>query len=144
MPDIFTKEKRSEVMSLIRGKNTKPELEVFRYLRREKVYFQKHYRKAPGSPDVALPKKRIAVFIDGDFWHGWKFEEKRAKLPETYWQGKIAANIARDKRNFGKLRRAGWRVMRVWEHDLRGKRKTRTLEKVRAFLAKDSLPKKGL
>jgi DNA mismatch endonuclease (patch repair protein) len=136
MPDIFTKEKRSEVMSRIRGKNTKPELVVFRYLRREKIYFQKHYKKAPGSPDVALPRKRIAVLIDGDFWHGRHYAKKKEKLPEVYWQGKIAANIARDKRNMAKLRRSGWRVMRVWESDLMGKRQEKTLEKVRDFLIK--------
>ena len=134
MADIFTKEKRSEIMSLIRGKNTKPEMEVFRYLRSQKIYFQKHYKKVPGSPDVALPSKKIAVFIDGDFWHGWQFEKRREKLPETYWRGKIEANIKRDKRNFARLRRSGWKVLRVWEHQLKGKRKGKTLERVAQFL----------
>lgn len=134
MADIFTKEKRSEIMSLIRAKGTKPELEVCRYLRRRKVYFQKPYKKAPGSPDIALPRKRIAVFIDGDFWHGWKFEKKREKLPKVYWRAKIEANIRRDKRNFAKLRRQGWRVLRVWEHQLKGKSRASTLERIEAFL----------
>lgn len=70
MADVFSKAKRSEVMSKIRGKNTKAELVVFRYLRKEGVYFQKHYKRALGSPDIALPLKKRAVFIDGDFWHG--------------------------------------------------------------------------
>lgn len=124
-------------MSLIKPKGTKPELEVFRYLRQRKIYFQKHYRKAAGSPDVALPRKKIAVFIDGDFWHGWQFEKWRDKLPQTYWQGKIEANIKRDRRNFSRLRKEGWRLMRVWEHELKSRTKDKTLLKIETFLRQD-------
>jgi len=120
-------------MSRIRSRHTSPELLVYRYLRREGVYFQKHYKKAPGSPDIALPKKKIAVFIDGDFWHGWKFAERREKLPEIYWREKIEKNIKRDKARRAKLKRMGWKVLRVWEHDLK-KRPEATLEKIRLFL----------
>lgn len=137
MADIFTKEKRSEIMSLIKPKGTKPELLVFSYLRKRKIYFQKHYRKAPGSPDIALPRKKIAVFIDGDFWHGWQFEKRREKLPETYWRAKIEANIRRDKRNFAQLRKAGWKLLRVWEHELRPKDREKTLQKIENFLLQD-------
>jgi DNA mismatch endonuclease, patch repair protein len=119
-------------MSRIRSQNTSPERLVFTHLRKKGIYFQKHYKKAPGSPDVALPRRKIAVFIDGDFWHGWKFKERREKLP-VFWQEKIENNIARDKRNRSKLGREGWRVLRVWEHELK-KKPQQTLEKIEHFL----------
>jgi DNA mismatch endonuclease (patch repair protein) len=134
MSDIFTKEKRSEVMSLIRPKGTKPEKLVFRFLRKEKIHFQRHYRKAPGSPDVAVPSKKLAVIIDGDFWHGYRFASWKAKLPKRYWQEKIETNIRRDKRNRARLRRAGWKVLRVWEHELVPSKRAKALAKVRTFL----------
>ena len=134
MADVFSKEKRSEIMSRIRSKGTKAEVKVFRFLRREKIHFQKHYKRASGSPDVALPSRKLAVFIDGDFWHGYQFARWKEKLPKAYWQDKIAANMRRDRRTFAKLRREGWKVMRVWEHELTEKRKEKTLEKIRIFL----------
>lgn len=137
MADIFTKEKRSEVMSRIRPKGTKPEMKVFRFLRKERIYFQKHYKRVAGSPDVAVPSRKIAVFIDGDFWHGYQFAKWRDKLPKVYWQDKIAANIRRDRRTFAALRKNGWKVMRVWEHELTEKRKEKAFEKIRAFLTPD-------
>jgi DNA mismatch endonuclease (patch repair protein) len=117
--DIFTPEKRSEIMSKIRSKNTKPELLAFRYLRKRKIYFQKHYRRAPGSPDIALPRRKIAVFIDGDFWHGYRFSARKAKLRKKYWLDKIQANMRRDRRNKLELKKLGWKVLRVWEHDIK-------------------------
>jgi len=120
-------------MSRIRSQNTKAELLVFAYLRKRKIYFQKHYSKVPGKPDIALPRRKIAVFIDGDFWHGWKFKEKQSKLPALYWQEKIAGNIARDKRNRAKLKKQGWRVLRVWEHQLK-KNPDVALQKIERFL----------
>jgi len=117
--DIFTKKKRSEIMARIRGKNTSIERQVFALLRRRKIRFRRHHN-LPGRPDVALPIKKKAVFIDGDFWHGWKFHEKRAKLP-PFWVAKIESNMRRDRRTRAALRRKGWSVLRVWEHDLRKK-----------------------
>lgn len=138
MADIFTKEKRSEVMSRIRPKGTKPEMKVFRYLRKEKIYFQKHYKRAKGSPDIAIPSKKIAIFIDGDFWHGYKFDEWKENLPKVYWQDKIQANVNRDKKTFAQLRREGWRVMRVWEHELTEKKKDRAFARISRFLGQQA------
>ena len=134
MADIFTKEKRSEVMSKIRPEGTKPELLVFSYLRKNKIHFQKHYKRAAGSPDIAVPSKKLAVFIDGDFWHGYQFSRWKHKLPQVYWQDKIETNIKRDKKTFAKLRRDGWKVMRVWEHNLTKRRRDLTLVRVKDFL----------
>jgi DNA mismatch endonuclease (patch repair protein) len=113
--DVFTKKKRSEIMSKIRSENTKVEKLIFRELRKRGVYFQKHYKKAKGRPDIALPKKKKAVFIDGDFWHGRNFSTQRKRLPKKYWLAKIENNIKKDIRNRLALKRKGWKVLRVWE-----------------------------
>lgn len=133
MADVFSREKRSEIMSKIRSKNTKAEVLVFKELKRRKIYFQLHYKKASGSPDIALPRKKIAVFIDGDFWHGYRFAERRSKLPEKYWVGKIEGNMKRDRRNRAKLRKSGWKVLRVWEHEVL-KNFDKTIDKIVTFL----------
>jgi DNA mismatch endonuclease (patch repair protein) len=135
MADCFTKEKRSEVMSKIRSKNTKAEVLVFRELRRRGIYFQKHYDIAPGKPDIALPRKKKAVFIDGDFWHGYQFSKVKDRLPKKYWLKKIEGNIKRDRSNRAKLRHAGWQVLRVWEHEVI-KKFDKTIEKIIYFLNK--------
>ena len=118
MADVFTKEKRSEVMSRIRSKNTRLELVVFKFLRAHGVRFRKHYKGARGTPDVAVPAARAAVFIDGDFWHGWRYPSWRHKMKKKFWRDKIERNRARDRRTFAALRRQGWKVLRVWEHDI--------------------------
>ncbi|NTV40949.1 MAG: very short patch repair endonuclease [Candidatus Moranbacteria bacterium] len=115
MADVFSKEKRSEIMSKIRSKNTKAEMDVFSALRKEGVYFQKHYKKALGCLDIALPRKKIAIFIDGDFWHGRHFESWVDRMPNKYWKEKIANNIKRDRKNSFLLKKDGWRVKRIWE-----------------------------
>ena len=122
-------------MSRIRSKNTQLERQVFSLLRKKKIYFKKHYGRAPGSPDVALPRKMRAVFIDGDFWHGYKFGKLGARLPAAYWQEKIRGNIKRDHRNRAKLKRAGWEVLRVWEHDVK-KNLPATIRRIEKFLLK--------
>jgi DNA mismatch endonuclease (patch repair protein) len=120
MADKVTPEVRSKIMARIRSINTKIEVLVFRELRRAGIRFQKHYKRAPGRPDLAVPSRRVAVFIDGDFWHGYRYPHWKHKLPSSFWTEKIERNRARDQRNFAKLRRAGWRVLRVWEHELHG------------------------
>lgn len=131
--DVFSKKKRSEIMSKIRSKDTKIEKLVFRELRKNKIYFQKHYRKAPGNPDIALPRKKKAVFIDGDFWHGYRYPTWKHELKTDFWTSKIENNLKRDKRNRAKLRRHGWKIMSIWEHDLL-KRREKTMRKIIKFL----------
>jgi len=101
-------------MSRIHATNTQLEKRVFKYLQRKRIHFQRHYSRALGNPDIALPRKKKAVFIDGDFWHGWKFKEKSQRLPKEYWREKIERNIKRDEQNKRALRGDGWRVLRVW------------------------------
>ena len=138
MPDIFTPEKRSQIMASIRGKNTSPEVEVFRFLRQRGIYFQKHYRRVKGCPDIALPRKKRAVFIDGGFWHGYDFENKREKLlfaSQYYWIEKIERNMERDAACRTLLAQNGWQILQVWEHEIK-KKSTRemALEGIAEFL----------
>ncbi|HEY0908180.1 MAG TPA: very short patch repair endonuclease [Candidatus Paceibacterota bacterium] len=133
MVDIFTKEKRSLVMAAIRSKNTKPEI-ALRKLVSAALYplgyrYRLHYRKIPGSPDIVFVQRRLAVFVDGDFWHGYKLRKGQSKLSKKYWLPKIQANMRRDIRNNRALRRMGWKVVRIWEHDLK-KRPERVLGRI--------------
>ncbi len=120
MADVFSKVKRSEIMSLIRSKNTQAERLVFSHLRSKNIYFQKHYKGVAGCPDIALPKKKKAVFIDGDFWHGRDFNRiRKGRKPDDYWVKKIQLNMDRDKRQRAALRRSGWSIIRIWESELK-------------------------
>jgi len=136
LADVFSKEKRKEVMSLIRSKNSKAELTVFKHLRKQKIYFQKHYKRAPGTPDIALPRKKKAVFIDGDFWHGRSFEKLIEKRGDgDYWVRKISTNMDRDVRQRQELSKLGWTILSVWESDINRKRTQEdTLKQIRDFL----------
>lgn len=131
---MFSKSKRSDIMSRIRSKNTKAEVIAFRYLRRNKIYFQKHYDRIAGKPDIALPRKKKAVFIDGDFWHG-RHPERIEKLPKEYWKDKITKNVERDKKNSKLLQNEGWQIHRVWERDIVRKRtRQQKLDEIKDFL----------
>lgn len=123
MADVFNEEKRSEIMSKIRSKNTVAEKIVFKYLRQEKIYFQRHYKRVAGKPDLALPRKKKAVFIDGDFWHGRDYARLFRTRPEgDYWIKKIRYNMDRDALNRKRLKDAGWAVLAVWETDIKRKK----------------------
>lgn len=110
-------EKRSALMSRIRGKNTGPERAVGAIVDALGLEAEFHARDLPGRPDMVLRALRVAIFVDGDFWHGWRFPAWRRKLSEK-WELKIAANRRRDALNHAKLRRAGWLVIRIWEHQV--------------------------
>ena len=116
MADIFTPEKRSWVMSRIRGANTKIDLQMNEILKGLGFPFQM-YPKMYGNPDFILEKERIVIFCDGDFWHGYNYHNKK-KPRQKYWKDKIETNMKRDIRITRKLRRDGWSVLRFWEHDI--------------------------
>ena len=105
-------------MSLIRSKNTLPELQLRRILRARHLRFQVHASRLPGKPDIVFRREKIAVFVDGDYWHGWRFPCWSHKLT-PYWREKIGGNRKRDLINRRALRRLGWIVIRVWEHNIR-------------------------
>ncbi len=119
MADIMTPAQRSERMSRIRSRDTKPEMLVRRFLHGKGFRFRLHVRDLPGRPDLVLPKYGAVVFVEGCFWHGHSCQKGR--IPGTnpvFWQSKVAVNQARDKRNHRLLRREGWRVIRIWECQL--------------------------
>ena len=107
-------------MASIRSKNTKPELIAFAALKARGIRFQRHYENAPGKPDIAKPRKKLAVFVDGDFWHGRELDRVINKYGEdSDWVIKLRRNIARDLEQEAALRDKGWDVLRVWESDIR-------------------------
>lgn len=118
MPDNLTPEQRRYCMSHCRGKDTKPELAVRSELHRRGLRYRKHVAKLPGKPDIVFPRAKIAVFIDGDFWHGYRFPLWRQKLTPQ-WEDKISKTRARDKENFRRLRQDGWQVIRLWQHEVK-------------------------
>ncbi|MDD2297371.1 MAG: DNA mismatch endonuclease Vsr, partial [Sphaerochaetaceae bacterium] len=112
---MYSKEKRSQIMSEIRGKESKPEILIRKYLFSKGFRYRLHDEKLPGKPDIVLPKYRTVIFIHGCFWHGHP-GCKRSKLPATnteFWTEKISANIERDKRNVEELKSVGWNVIVV-------------------------------
>jgi len=115
--DIMSPEKRSEVMARIKSKNTNPERVIFALIKRKGISFGKHANDLPGKPDIIFRHKKVAVFLDGNFWHGWRFPLWEHKLSEK-WREKINATRNRDQRNFRKLRDLDWKVVRIWEHQI--------------------------
>lgn len=115
--DIMSPEKRRIVMSHIKGKNTGPERIIFATLKQLGIYFARHVRDLPGRPDIVFRRAKLAVFLDGDYWHGWRFPLWQHKLSEK-WRKKIVATRERDHRNFQMLRERGWRILRIWEHQI--------------------------
>lgn len=123
MPDKFSKEKRSDIMSKISGKNTKPEIIVRKYLFSKGLRFRINVKALPGKPDIVLPKFKVAIFVHGCFWHGHSC--KRGKLPETnkeFWQNKINKNIDRDNKNLSELEEIGWKVITIWQCEIKNKK----------------------
>ena len=115
--DIWSIEKRSAVMARIRGRDTKPELIVRSLLHRSGVRFSLRRKDLPGKPDIVLPKHGAVIFVHGCFWHRHK-GCKVATMPkshEAFWRAKFEANVARDRRHLRDLKKAGWKVLVVWE-----------------------------
>ncbi len=115
--DNLTPKQRSHTMSRIRSKNTMPELTIRRLVHARGLRFRIHKSGLPGTPDLVFVGARVAVFVDGDFWHGWQFPRWEHKLG-PYWRRKIEGNRRRDRRNSNRLRREGWLVLRIWEHEV--------------------------
>ena len=120
--DIVSKEKRSEMMSGIKGKNTRPELLVRHGLHRMGFRYRLHDKRLPGKPDLVFPKYKATIQVQGCFWHGHDCHLfKWPKTRREFWKSKIRKNIERDSRNRYLLGDSGWRICTVWECALRGK-----------------------
>ena len=112
---------RSIHMKKITGKDTKPEIIFRKALWGRGIRYRKNYPKIPGKPDVAIVKYKIAIFIDGTFWHGYNWKEKKRKIHSNkeYWIKKIEGNMARDKRINTQLNEMGWTVLRFWDFEIK-------------------------
>jgi len=115
--DRLSPEKRSEVMSKIRGKNTGIELALRKALWHDGIRGYRIHARLPGKPDVAFTRYRVAIFCDGDFWHGYRFGKWKGRLT-PYWREKITRNMERDRRSDLALVKEGWFSIHFWEHDV--------------------------
>ncbi|WP_195449561.1 MULTISPECIES: very short patch repair endonuclease [Bacteroides] len=125
--DIWDKKKRSVVMAKIRSKDTKPEWIVRRYLYSRGYRYRKNVKGLPGTPDIVLSKYGIVIFIHGCFWHGHEIDGHIPHSNIDFWKKKIERNKQRDERNKETLKRLGWKVMTVWECQLKSAIREQTL-----------------
>jgi DNA mismatch endonuclease (patch repair protein) len=119
--DVFDKAQRSAVMRRVKGRDTGPEMVVRRALTRLGARYRLHRKDLPGSPDVAMPGRRLAIFVHGCFWHGHDCARgsRTPKQNRDYWLAKVAGNRARDARNRDALAAMGWRAETLWECELK-------------------------
>lgn len=135
MADVHTPEIRSYNMSKIKGKDTKPEEMVRKYLFSKGFRYRKNVRTLPGSPDIVLPKYKTCIFVNGCFWHkheGCKYFVW-PKSNAEFWKDKIEKNVFRDTKNYSELKSLGWNILIVWECEL----KKDLFEKTMLTLTKD-------
>lgn len=118
MVDHLTPEQRSRAMKRVKLRDGPLERLIQYELRARGLKFHRHVHNLPGTPDVVFQKEKIAIFVDGDFWHGYRLPLWERKL-SPFWREKLRANRKRDRRNFQKLRARNWRVVRIWEHQLK-------------------------
>ncbi|WP_310539190.1 DNA mismatch endonuclease Vsr [Phenylobacterium sp.] len=143
MTDVYGPEKRSAVMARVKGKNTSPELKVRRALTRLGARYRLHRKDLPGSPDIVLPGRRLAIFVHGCFWHGHDCA-RGARVPKAnrdYWVAKVDRNRARDLAARAALAVQGWRVETIWECDL--KDDAALAARLEELLASSPLPDQG-
>ena len=127
--DRLSQERRSALMSRIRGRDTQPELVVRRTVHQMGYRFRLHRRDLPGTPDLVFPSRRIALFVHGCFWHSHRGCPK-GRAPKSnlgYWRPKLQQNKKRDRRKAERLRRLGWRVVILWQCELKDQDNLRTL-----------------
>ncbi len=136
MADIFTKQKRSEVMSAIRSRGNKnTEIKLIKILRSGGAKGWRRHPKMIGNPDFIFPKEKVAIFVDGCFWHSCPMHGRKPTSNLSYWFPKLMRTKKRDESASKALRSAGWRVLRIWEHELGNDR--RILLRVRRTLISD-------
>ena len=119
-PDRISEKRRSYVMSTVKSKGTKFETDFIALLNSKTAKsFECNVREIKGKPDIVFMISKVCVFLDSDFWHGWQYPRWKHLLKNDFWRDKIEKNRVRDKRTTALLRRRGWKVMRVWEHNIK-------------------------
>jgi len=116
--DNLSREKRSKVMSSIRGKDTRPELAIRKLLWKKGIRYRKHDRTVYGTPDISNKSRKVAVFIDGCFWHGCNRCYKEPTTNVEFWRNKINRNKERRRKVKWRLKNLGWNVIELWEHQI--------------------------
>lgn len=135
MPDIFSRKKRSAVMSRIRGaRNKDTELRLIGVFRANGITGWRRGAKLEGKPDFIFPELKTAVFVDGCFWHGCPKHATWPKTRAAFWRKKILGNRERDRRVNRALRAKGWTVIRVWQHELKKRDEAKLVRRIRKFL----------
>jgi DNA mismatch endonuclease (patch repair protein) len=119
MPDKFSKETRSRIMSSIRSKNTKPEVTVRRLLWANGKRYRIHDKSIFGTPDISSKKNMVAIFIDGCFWHGCISCYQKPRTNIKFWSNKITINRKRRRVVASRLKKEGWKMLEIWEHDVK-------------------------
>ena len=122
MTDVLTKEQRSYNMSMIRAANTKPEIALRKLLFARGIRGYRLHYELMGKPDVVFPKRKVAVFIDGCFWHKCPKCFVRPVTRRKFWEKKIDSNTKRDKIVNRELKKKGWKVLRIWEHEIKNEK----------------------
>lgn len=120
--DDLTKQQRHKNMKHIHSKDTKPEIALRKALWAQGIRYRKNYEKLPGTPDIAITRYHIAVFVDGDFWHAKKYREypgEQIASNKKYWQKKLKRNVKRDKEVNDELTDMGWLILRFWESEIK-------------------------
>jgi DNA mismatch endonuclease, patch repair protein len=130
---------RSENMGRIRSKDTRHEVLLRRALWSAGMRYRVHVADLPGRPDVVFPRAKVAVFVDGCFWHGCPLHYGRPRAPGGYWAAKLAGNVDRDRRRTLALEADGWRVVRLWEHEIR-RALPAAVDRVRAVISEGAGP----
>lgn len=118
---FYTTKARSDLMSRIRSKETKPEIQFRKVLWGLGLRYRKNVKKLQGTPDIVFTKFKLIIFIDGEFWHGYNWEEKKRKIKSNrdFWIPKIERNMQRDRQNNRKLEEQGWTVLRFWDSEIK-------------------------
>jgi DNA mismatch endonuclease, patch repair protein len=118
--DQFSKEKRSWIMSRVKGRDTTPEMKLRQAIWRTGLRYRVNVDKLPGKPDIVFFKAKVAIFVDGDFWHGKKLSAPRLSQMSDYWRNKINRNVNRDAKNNELLTQMGYSVLRFLESEISG------------------------
>ena len=117
LTDIFSKKKRSEIMSKVKSVNTKPELKLRKALFSKGLRYRIHF-KINGKPDIAFSRKKLAIFVDGCFWHCCPKHCRMPKSNKSYWHSKIKRNILNAEEKDKMLKAQGWKILHIWEHEI--------------------------
>lgn len=134
MADVFSKEKRSDIMRRVKSqKNKSTELQLIEVFKEQHIIGWRRNYKVKGHPDFVFPKQRIAVFVDGCFWHGHDCRNTRPSDNQSYWQKKRERNVERDKATTAQFEARGWTVLRIWECELKKKNREQLLQKIQSY-----------